>query len=42
SVQQDGTSVSIGSDGVSVENQNGQNKVDVNVTKDEANVEIKK
>jgi hypothetical protein len=42
SVRADGTSVSIGSDGVSVQNQNGENKVDVSVSKDAANVEIKK
>ncbi len=38
--ESDGTSISIGSDGVSVDSKDGKKKTTVNVSKDNADVEI--
>lgn len=39
---EDGTSVSVGKDGVQVNTKDGESKTDVNVSKNDASVEIKK
>jgi hypothetical protein len=38
----DGTSISVGTDGVDVSTKNGENKTSVNVSEGEAKVEVKK
>lgn len=39
--EKDGTSINVSSDGVQVESKNGENKTDVNLSKDNQNIEIK-